>query len=152
MQIIAPINRALIFISLGSVLTVVGCSSGNTTSCANPGFYGGGGPSGALVSPTNGVTGVSTSAQTFVFSELTQYTIVLKPANGSGYVKTMPTALPSPFQSAAPGSAGTAGDYAVSVPALSANTTYTAGTLSENVLAQCVGDEQFYTFGSFTTR
>jgi len=86
-----------------------------------------------------------------VFSELTEYAIVLKPANGSGYVQTTPTALPSPFQSEAPGSGGTDGDYAVSVPALSANTTYTAGTLSD-ALAQCAGDEQFFTFGAFTTR
>jgi hypothetical protein len=150
MQILSRFHRIVYFGFLGSVLTIAGCSSGNTTSCASPGFSEGG-PSGALVSPAKGATGVPTSAQTLVFSELTQYAIVLKPTNGSSNVQTTPTALPSQFQSNAPGSGGTVGDYAVSVPALSAGTTYTAGTLSD-ALAQCAGDEQFFSFGTFTTQ
>jgi hypothetical protein len=108
-------------------------------------------PYGNLISPASGTTGVSSAPQILVFYAPADYSVVLQAANVSSYVKTTTTALPSPYQSDAPGlGQGTDGYFAVTVPALSASTTYTVGTLSD-INTPCESEE-LVKFGSFTTR
>jgi hypothetical protein len=131
--------------------TVAGCSGNATPPCDGQYVGSAGAIYGLQVSPTSGATGVPTSVRTLVFSEATDFDIVLELLGGSTtvVVQTTPTALPSPYQTNAPGT-GTNGYYAVSVPTLSAKTTYATGVSSDQ--NYCAGDYHFYQFGTFTTQ
>ena len=148
----ARVNRSAITIVFVAALIVAGCS-GKSTPCNEVYVGSAGAISGVLISPASGATGVPNSFGTLVFNGLTDYQIVLEAIGGSSTapIETTPTALPSPYTNPSPGpGTGTNGYYAVSVPLLNAATTYAAGTLSD--ANRCAGDEQFYQFGTFTTR
>ena len=143
-------NRLYVSGTIVAALTVAGCSASTAPPC-NFRYVGSAGAIfGSQISPTNGATGVPNSIRTLVFNAPAFFGIVLEASSGAS-IQTTPTALPSPYPTSAPGPVNESGGYyAVSVPMLSAKTTYATGTLSDN--NECAGNFRFYQFGTFTTQ
>jgi hypothetical protein len=153
MLIEARLSRLALFGTFGAALTLAACSGSSTPVAPQCDFQYVGSASaiyGSLVAPASGATGVPLSTQTLVFNEAADFAIVLETTGGAStsIIKATPTALPSPYQTNSPGTS-TVGYYAVSVTGLQADTTYAAGTLSND--NECANDYKFYQFGTFTT-